>query len=841
MALVNEVQDFDSDVDILPSSTVHLRAIQQAGSIEEALRLARDAILYNHRTNQQVEVQCALNITGIWQHIEYRKLLEPHNTPLIDRWSNDIKREISQVKIDHYQSLAAESQRRISGYENRIHTNWGVEPNPTPGCRAHVTLDKARALLYKEIRDRTHSKTTRRVATDAHLKLRDVMKALEAAGVKKKLAPAKECHSPKKRPPSPNGSSVSGSFSPLGSIQNPAGLSITADHIPRLDPGDTASGSNGFKQEGNGLGSRMDLNSSNTPLDQTARSASNITQRKRKTYIDLSYRPTAKRRKDSRLRTTYSLEPASHASDVPLAATRNSNGEPHRDWSAGRGEPQWMTLRQQRPNTPIDQARVTLERSTAAEMTPPSVEHPRGCLPPNVYHDELNSRLDGSNVDDSAILLSASPHSPIPPTPPISPLPWPEQIAGSMDGSADESSITHSDDDPIDTAQKTTQASEYLPTTDEAGAVESLKDRQLISATAIQIILSRVFPCKNHLRIVDPDYIDMENPSSITQKPPLRLAQNLAYLLIPLHAKNRWSLCTVDVLNRIISYYDSLPNMPSLSLARKALLIFIERQAIDSNISAWSFKNMPSAHQNNFFDCGVYTLVNALYLVKSDFAPLDLTMPIDCDLWRAVFRSLVSGKASKYPDGMGQAQAAVVSAVKQQRQIGTESIQNALAHGKSSLVAAKTSLQRSQSILNLLNIEFVNIRQSLNAATEEISNIEGCLSTSDHSLSKLDTHKTTQQKVIDIMRTAHDRVRQETKLLRRQMEANKGALGSLKAAIECVVHAHNIREKHYNQVKVELTAKLREAQGFWQQQQAIARDEEKRCHEELSSLESSTE
>lgn len=60
----------DPAVESAQGSVPRFDAIQRAGDISDTLRLAREAILANDRFRQDVEEQCALNITSIWEYID---------------------------------------------------------------------------------------------------------------------------------------------------------------------------------------------------------------------------------------------------------------------------------------------------------------------------------------------------------------------------------------------------------------------------------------------------------------------------------------------------------------------------------------------------------------------------------------------------------------------------------------------------------------------------------------------------------------------------------------------------------------------------------------------------
>ncbi|KAI4179031.1 MAG: hypothetical protein L6R41_008073, partial [Letrouitia leprolyta] len=232
MAPFVESEAINQEFASLQSPAAILNDMQQACSMQEALDMAREAILDNHRINMEVTDQCALNITIIWEYIQARKTSEPQNSKLIEQWTHNMTQEISETAIVEYQSLAASSRRRIARHESRIRTNWGIVPTqilPAHHFNArkslskeclgnlaqlseHVSLQAGRELLLEQIRTRTISKSQGLKVTDSHLKPRDVVITLEALGVKNSAEPvsagsstgATTPHTPTQNSPAPH-------------------------------------------------------------------------------------------------------------------------------------------------------------------------------------------------------------------------------------------------------------------------------------------------------------------------------------------------------------------------------------------------------------------------------------------------------------------------------------------------------------------------------------------------------------------------------------------------------------------------------------------------------------
>ena len=98
-------------------------------------------------------------------------------------------------------------------------------------------------------------------------------------------------------------------------------------------------------------------------------------------------------------------------------------------------------------------------------------------------------------------------------------------------------------------------------------------------------------------------------------------------LLVPVHLGVHWCLAAVDIVNKCVSYYDSMHyrNESCLHLLRE----FLAQESLDKRheelqISEWQFKCIgDSPMQQNGSDCGVFTCITAEYLSRK--ASLDFT------------------------------------------------------------------------------------------------------------------------------------------------------------------------------------------------------------------------
>ncbi|KAL8763000.1 MAG: hypothetical protein Q9184_001087 [Pyrenodesmia sp. 2 TL-2023] len=104
-----------------------LDSLRDAPDIYEALRIAGETILANHKLIECVQYNSAYNISMIWEYIEQREVAEPQYMTLINQWTEDLQGIITVEKVQHYQSLTVKTQERMEAYQARIRLAWGVE------------------------------------------------------------------------------------------------------------------------------------------------------------------------------------------------------------------------------------------------------------------------------------------------------------------------------------------------------------------------------------------------------------------------------------------------------------------------------------------------------------------------------------------------------------------------------------------------------------------------------------------------------------------------------------------------------------------------------------------
>ncbi|KAL8865262.1 MAG: hypothetical protein Q9174_006979 [Haloplaca sp. 1 TL-2023] len=195
--------DLASDLDSLLSNIDVLDQIKHAHDIHQALGIAREAILEYHAVSEQVQSHAAYNINLIWDYIREQQLAYPQHTDLIEEWSRSLKQEVTQDKVDHYNSLTVKTRERMTSYQSRIHAAWRVKASDILALQHYnhrqclsqdslaglaqlaeaIPLDRGRVLLDAEIQSRVLKKATGFKDTDLHVKLRDINAAKTKAGL----------------------------------------------------------------------------------------------------------------------------------------------------------------------------------------------------------------------------------------------------------------------------------------------------------------------------------------------------------------------------------------------------------------------------------------------------------------------------------------------------------------------------------------------------------------------------------------------------------------------------------------------------------------------------------
>jgi hypothetical protein len=86
-------------------------------------------------------------------------------------------------------------------------------------------------------------------------------------------------------------------------------------------------------------------------------------------------------------------------------------------------------------------------------------------------------------------------------------------------------------------------------------------------------------------------------------------------ILLPICDRSHWTLIAIKPQDRLVEYYDSL-NGNGERYKLHVLQFLHEVLGNAYTIGQWDFRNRPSAQQKNGSDCGVFTCLNALALLR---------------------------------------------------------------------------------------------------------------------------------------------------------------------------------------------------------------------------------
>ena len=177
-----------------------------------------------------------------------------------------------------------------------------------------------------------------------------------------------------------------------------------------------------------------------------------------------------------------------------------------------------------------------------------------------------------------------------------------------------------------------------IPTSDLEGAISSLRPGTSLSSTAIQLTLEYCHTAG--VRIFDPSFL-----SSASQKSLKPLSPGDSTLIFPLQVNgNHWALIVVDTANVTAEFWSSLLNPEYNTEAQNAVYDLgrslrgrSDRMSSDPALTEWTLAPQSCPRQDNNYDCGIYTIVFAMYRILN----LPLPQSIDSHLWRQMLRVLL--------------------------------------------------------------------------------------------------------------------------------------------------------------------------------------------------------
>ena len=371
-------------------------------------------------------------------------------------------------------------------------------------------------------------------------------------------------------------------------------------------------------------------------------------------------------------------------------------------------------------------------------------------------------------------------------------------------------------------------SSDSRPTTDAAGAIKSLQPKCLLSATAIELVLARIFPADTEkaFRIVDPTYVDIHDISSIQQKPLLRVQEHHRHLIVLLHCgNNHWAFTDINLANQIILLYDSNASDRSESLIRTALLTFAAHQQPSLKRSSWTFQVAPCSQQNNAYDCGVLMLVNIIRLVLATFETPHPKRPVHCDVWRVLFESLLLDKAIDAAKMLPEVSSTPQSSEQQLTAEQIHSLEIAVEMDKDLMGKARMVVDGVTFAVNLLDPALGENEVTATLLRKRIATSEQELQQSDVLFEQLRVQCKTmfgEEELGSFHRNAERKMHQKLEQWRDKLTKYEQGAGSLRAAIATAGNIRDTHEQRCRQLEQDRQETIQTLLRFWTAKETLA-------------------
>ena len=164
-------------------------------------------------------------------------------------------------------------------------------------------------------------------------------------------------------------------------------------------------------------------------------------------------------------------------------------------------------------------------------------------------------------------------------------------------------------------------------------ALLTLQPGQQLSSTAIYEVLSCVKPADCY--VFDP--LSFKNSPVFRFSKGFQIEDTITRILLPIHDSQRkhWYLAVLMISDSTIKIYDSI-SCKEQSLSQSTHLESFAR-TVKPQQQAWTVRLAECPQQHNGYDCGIYTIVNALQVMAQGSPPA----AYDCATWRLLCRSLL--------------------------------------------------------------------------------------------------------------------------------------------------------------------------------------------------------
>lgn len=190
-----------------------------------------------------------------------------------------------------------------------------------------------------------------------------------------------------------------------------------------------------------------------------------------------------------------------------------------------------------------------------------------------------------------------------------------------------------------------------LSTNDVDGAMHTLQPSNWLSTTAIQLTLDKCHT--DGVRVFNPSFLSVTTGKYLSRG----TGEDRIWIIPLLFKEDHWTLITIDITTESVEFWNSLPT-PEYEAEAQEAVQDLERSLNDGACHYlhgvpgvnWSLTAKSCPVQINSSDCGVYTIVFALYKL------LDITISqlINHYLWRQVLCSCSFLAAESATDSLTQ-------------------------------------------------------------------------------------------------------------------------------------------------------------------------------------------
>lgn len=178
-----------------------------------------------------------------------------------------------------------------------------------------------------------------------------------------------------------------------------------------------------------------------------------------------------------------------------------------------------------------------------------------------------------------------------------------------------------------------------VPDNSDTGAASSFEEAKWLSTTAICRVLEKI-PSGN-FKIYDAAFLKVDNPNAMLRKESVRSWDKGPSVFPVNHCGEHWTLIVLDPKATLIEFYNSLTDPFYEEAAREGANCWIQRlrELSGSELyqKEWPFSTRSCPSQNNKNDCGIATIVYAIYRILNR----ELPPKINFAVWRRVLRNVI--------------------------------------------------------------------------------------------------------------------------------------------------------------------------------------------------------